>query len=265
LSDTVGFIRDLPHGLVDAFEATLQEAVDADLLLHVVDAANPNFPEQMLEVQRVLQRNRCADIPQVLVFNKLDALENAKQPLPCRIAWSWMAAVPRLFVSARTGEGLRLLRERTVRELAGRRRRPCHTPAGRCPIATRRRLIGHNHGLRQEKRPQRMNLHTKPCVLGGVKGRVRGMFNLNDPRWGRGDDKPADEPPRGPARPTSAVPPPAAATAQRGQGPNQGPPDLDELWRDFNRKLGGLFGGGAAAAGPATVVAAAAAVASSPT
>ena len=54
LSDTVGFIRDLPHGLVDAFEATLQEAVDADLLLHVVDAANPSFPEQIAEVQRVL-------------------------------------------------------------------------------------------------------------------------------------------------------------------------------------------------------------------
>ena len=54
LSDTVGFIRDLPHGLVDAFQATLQEAVDADLLLHVVDAANPHHPEQMAEVQRVL-------------------------------------------------------------------------------------------------------------------------------------------------------------------------------------------------------------------
>ena len=52
LSDTVGFIRDLPHGLIDAFQATLQEAVDADLLLHVVDASNPGFPEQMAEVQR---------------------------------------------------------------------------------------------------------------------------------------------------------------------------------------------------------------------
>ena len=54
LSDTVGFIRDLPHGLVDAFAATLQEAVDADLLLHVVDASSPDFPEQMEQVQRVL-------------------------------------------------------------------------------------------------------------------------------------------------------------------------------------------------------------------
>ena len=54
LSDTVGFIRDLPHGLIDAFQATLQEAVDADLLLHVVDAANANYPEQIAEVRRVL-------------------------------------------------------------------------------------------------------------------------------------------------------------------------------------------------------------------
>ena len=54
ISDTVGFIRALPHGLVDAFKATLQEAVDADLLLHVVDASNPHHPEQMDEVQQVL-------------------------------------------------------------------------------------------------------------------------------------------------------------------------------------------------------------------
>ena len=53
LSDTVGFIRDLPHGLIDAFQATLQEAVDADLLLHVVDASNPAFPEQIAQVQQV--------------------------------------------------------------------------------------------------------------------------------------------------------------------------------------------------------------------
>ena len=82
LSDTVGFIRDLPHGLVDAFQATLQEAADADLLLHVVDAANPNFPEQMAEVQRVLADIGAADVPQVLVFNKIDALEDGPTAPP---------------------------------------------------------------------------------------------------------------------------------------------------------------------------------------
>lgn len=77
ISDTVGFIRDLPHGLVDAFKATLQEAVDADLLLHVVDASNPHHPEQMAEVQRVLQEIGAGDVPQLLVFNKLDARKRA--------------------------------------------------------------------------------------------------------------------------------------------------------------------------------------------
>jgi membrane protease subunit HflK len=69
------------------------------------------------------------------------------------------------------------------------------------------------------------------------------MFNLNDPRWGRGDDKPADAgAPTEPPKPPSDVPPPPQSGPGRG-GPTQGPPDLDELWRDFNRKLGGLFGG----------------------
>ena len=121
LSDTVGFIRDLPHGLIDAFQATLQEAVDADLLLHVVDAANPNFPEQIEQVQRVLAEIGAADIPQVLVFNKMDALENAQQPLQLTDMYELDGvAVPRLFVSARSGAGLAALREQLVRELTGR-------------------------------------------------------------------------------------------------------------------------------------------------
>jgi len=70
LSDTVGFIRDLPHGLVDAFQATLQEAIDADLLLHVVDAANPEFIEQIAQVQKVLVEIGAADVPQLLVLSK---------------------------------------------------------------------------------------------------------------------------------------------------------------------------------------------------
>ena len=81
LSDTVGFIRDLPHGLIDAFQATLQEAADATLLMHVVDASNPNYPEQMDEVQKVLAEIGAADVPQVLVFNKLDAMSPETRPM----------------------------------------------------------------------------------------------------------------------------------------------------------------------------------------
>jgi len=111
LSDTVGFIRDLPHGLVDAFEATLQEAVDADLLLHVVDAANPSFPEQIAEVQRVLHEIGAGDIPQILVFNKLDAIDPEKRPLVSVDSYELDGdQVPRVFLSARSGDGLEHLR-----------------------------------------------------------------------------------------------------------------------------------------------------------
>ena len=125
LSDTVGFIRDLPHGLVDAFAATLQEAADADLLLHVVDAANPDYLEQIEQVQRVLAEIGAAKVPQVLVFNKLDALEISRWPLhlsdmfEIKDAFSDSAQrVERVFVSAQTGDGLPELR-RLLRAHAG--------------------------------------------------------------------------------------------------------------------------------------------------
>lgn len=111
LSDTVGFIRDLPHGLVDAFAATLQEAADADLLLHVVDASNPSHLEQIASVQGVLHEIGASRVPQVLVFNKLDAMEPASAP---RVLKDTMEldgqSVPRIFVSALAGTGLPELR-----------------------------------------------------------------------------------------------------------------------------------------------------------
>lgn len=89
-----------------------------------------------------------------------------------------------------------------------------------------------------------MNLNLRTLRLGGLSGRIRGMFNLNDPRWGRGDDASGDNAGNG-SRPEGDPPSkPPAGNGGRDRGPNQGPPDLDELWRDFNRKLGGLFGGG---------------------
>ena len=111
LSDTVGFIRDLPHGLVEAFQATLQEATEADLLLHVVDAANPDFPEQMAEVQKVLAEIGADRVPQLLVFNKLDALDAERYPLQLQDSYELDGQpVPRVFVSAKSGKGLDLLR-----------------------------------------------------------------------------------------------------------------------------------------------------------
>ncbi len=92
--------------------------------------------------------------------------------------------------------------------------------------------------------PALQTLTTLPARLGQ---RIRGMFNLNDPRWGRDDDNKAagddSKPEAGQNEPPPARPPAPNRQPPQGQGPNQGPPDLDELWRDFNRKLGGLFGG----------------------
>lgn len=112
LSDTVGFIRDLPHGLVEAFEATLQEAVDADLLLHVVDASSPEWVEQINEVQRVLGEIGAGKIPQVLVFNKLDALPADREPVALADTYAIDSVqVPRLYLSAQKGIGLDALRD----------------------------------------------------------------------------------------------------------------------------------------------------------
>jgi GTPase len=118
LSDTVGFIRDLPHGLIDAFAATLQEAADADLLLHVVDGGNPEYLEQIEQVQRVLAEIGAADVPQLLVFNKLDTIEKSILPLQLHDMFALKGAfegathsVERVFVSAQTGEGVSVLRQ----------------------------------------------------------------------------------------------------------------------------------------------------------
>ena len=111
LSDTVGFIRDLPHGLVDAFAATLQEAADADLLLHVVDASNPSHLEQIASVQGVLKDIGANRVPQILVFNKLDAMDPAAVPRVLEDAMELDGVLmPRIFVSALTGDGLPALR-----------------------------------------------------------------------------------------------------------------------------------------------------------
>lgn len=115
LSDTVGFIRDLPHGLVDAFQATLLEAVEADVLLHVVDYASAHHVEQIAEVQRVLAEIGAQDIPQILVFNKLDAVDASQWPVQAsqqQADWYEIDGLPvqRVFVSAREGLGLDGLR-----------------------------------------------------------------------------------------------------------------------------------------------------------
>jgi GTP-binding protein HflX len=119
LSDTVGFIRDLPHGLIDAFQATLQEAVDADMLLHVVDFSSPDHVEQIAQVQRVLAEIGASDIAQILVFNKLDVVPTTGQPAVEQDTYELEGQpTPRVFVSASSGQGLPVLRQLLVEQFA---------------------------------------------------------------------------------------------------------------------------------------------------
>jgi GTP-binding protein HflX len=126
LSDTVGFIRDLPHKLVEAFQATLSEAADADLLLHVMDGASPQLEEQRDEVERVLAEIGAGEIPQIVVHNKIDLLEPSLAP---RVAADQVERLsgqpePRVYVSAIDGSGLdtlrRLIAERALAARAAR-------------------------------------------------------------------------------------------------------------------------------------------------
>lgn len=119
LADTVGFISDLPHDLVAAFKSTLAETRDADLLLHVVDAADAEHQQRIVEVQRVLADIGAQDVPQILVFNKIDRLTTGEdeRPMPPRVDAVDAGRTPRVWVSAMQNIGLELLRDTLARTL----------------------------------------------------------------------------------------------------------------------------------------------------
>ena len=112
LSDTVGFIRDLPHTLIAAFRATLEEAIHADLLLHVVDAASDERDEQIVQVQQVLKDIGASDIPQIFVYNKIDSAG-----LEPRVERDAHGTIRKVYISARQRQGLDLLRQ-TIADIA---------------------------------------------------------------------------------------------------------------------------------------------------
>ncbi|PPT96252.1 GTPase HflX [Xanthomonas arboricola pv. arracaciae] len=109
LADTVGFVRDLPHQLVAAFRSTLSEARDADLLLHIVDAADPLREERIQQVDEVLHAVGAGDLPQLLVFNKIDKIEGAQVRHDAQDGIPDQARRERVWVSARDGRGLQEL------------------------------------------------------------------------------------------------------------------------------------------------------------
>ncbi|MFP3874107.1 MAG: ribosome rescue GTPase HflX [Thiohalophilus sp.] len=120
LADTVGFIRHLPHDLVAAFRSTLQETRDADLLLHVVDASSPEREANMEQVNAVLSEIEARAVPQLLVYNKLDRLEDT----PPHIEYDGQGLPWRVWISAQSGAGLEQLREALAARLD--RGRVCH-------------------------------------------------------------------------------------------------------------------------------------------
>ncbi|MFT3756791.1 MAG: GTPase HflX [Pseudoxanthomonas sp.] len=145
LADTVGFVRDLPHELVAAFRSTLGEAREADLLLHVVDAADPLRDERIGQVDEVLQEIGAGDIPQLLVFNKIDRIDGA-QP---------RHDVPgdgneRVWISARDGLGIDLLRGVLAQQLGFHRVRgridlPAHSARLRSRLHALGAVLGEDH------------------------------------------------------------------------------------------------------------------------
>jgi GTP-binding protein HflX len=117
LSDTVGFIRELPHSLVDAFRATLEEVVSSQLLIHVVDFSQPDYRGRMSEVEGVLGEIGALEIPRMVVFNKIDLTDdvpdiiNAQNGLPAK-----------LWLSAATGAGTELVQQVLLRYVSGDRK-----------------------------------------------------------------------------------------------------------------------------------------------
>lgn len=113
LTDTVGFIRDLPHHLVDAFRATLEETEEADLLLHVIDISDPHWRDNVFAVQQVLTEIGVHDIPLIQVFNKIDQQEGWEAK------FDQQEDISKVWLSAKTGAGLDLLREVIATQLHG--------------------------------------------------------------------------------------------------------------------------------------------------
>ena len=123
ISDTVGFIRDLPHTLVAAFKATLEESVEADLLLHVVDSANPRYHEQIEDVNQVLEEIGAGELPQLLVYNQID-----RSGLAPEVVRDPYGKILNIKVSAATGAGIEALRD-VLAEAARDSSRPLQSAA----------------------------------------------------------------------------------------------------------------------------------------
>jgi len=188
LADTVGFIRDLPHDLVAAFRSTLAEARDADLLLHVVDASDPERDDRMADVDAVLHEIGAGDLPQVLVYNKIDLIDvradgetetetdapRTPTGMPPRLDSIDGGKTSRAWVSAATGAGLDGLKSAIERSLdAERIRADLHVPSS----SGRLRARLHAQGLVAEENAEESGWHIR---IDAPRALVEPLFGLPD-------------------------------------------------------------------------------------
>ncbi len=177
LADTVGFVRNLPHDLVAAFRATLAEAREADLLLHVVDVADPERERRRADVDAVLAEIGAGDLPQLLVFNKIDRIEGGVPRSD-----GMQGETPRVAVSARTGAGIDLLRDAIGERLSATRvNAVLHVPAAHGRL--RARL--HEQGLVAGEKPDESGWRVE---IDAPRERIEPLFGLphGDGAWLRG-------------------------------------------------------------------------------
>jgi len=191
LADTVGFIRELPHDLVAAFRSTLSEARDADLLLHVIDASDPERDDRIADVERVLHEIGAGDLPQVLVYNKIDLIaagasqtatdghdsQNGEAPdakMTPRLDWIAAGETPRAWVSATNRLGLDGLRTAIERRLGAERiRAELHVPSA----AGRLRARLHAQGLVAEENAEDAGWRIR---IDAPRAMVEPLFGLPD-------------------------------------------------------------------------------------
>ena len=183
LADTVGFIRELPHDLIAAFRATLAEARDADLLLHLVDAADPERDELIEVVNEVLEEIGAGDVPQLLVYNKIDLLQVDVAPgeeqdrparVEARIDRNADTAPLRVWISAAAGQGLELLREAIGERLSGTRvHADLHLPPQAGRLRARLIEIGAVQGERYDESGWTLAIDAPRDLLAPLAGEVR--------------------------------------------------------------------------------------------
>lgn len=168
LTDTVGFIRKLPHTVIESFKATLEEVHEADLLIHVVDLSHPNFADQITAVEAVIRELDSHGKQTLTVFNKVDAVRNRD------LVEAQLRNVPHsVAISARTGEGLEAMRQELENQLSAWRLRAAYRlPAGESALIAEIYRVGHVLDIRYQGESVFVRAHVPPELQGRLSAYV---------------------------------------------------------------------------------------------